>query len=67
MSTVEEIKAAIEALPQDERARLAEWVAERIETEWDRRIVEDIEAGKLDAVIREVDRDARAGDLGGMP
>ena len=67
MSTVEEIKAAIEALPQDERARLADWVAEHIETEWDRRIVEDIEAGRLDAVIGEVDRDARAGDLGGMP
>jgi hypothetical protein len=67
MSTVEEIKAAIERLPPDERASLAYWVLARAEAEWDRRIADDIEAGRLDAVTAEVDRDARTGDLREMP
>ena len=67
MSTVEEIKAAIKRLPREKRARLADWVLERVEKDWDCQIAADIRAGKLDAVIHEVERDARAGDLRGTP
>ena len=62
MGTVDEIKAAIQNLPPEDQARLADWVAERFEKDWDRQVAADIEAGKLGAIIEEVDRDARAGD-----
>jgi len=67
MSTVEEIKEAISRLSPGEQARLADWVFERIESDWDSQIAADIRAGRLDAVIEEVDRDARAGDLRETP
>ncbi len=67
MSTVEDIKGAIEHLSPGEQARLADWVLERVEKDWDCRIAADIRAGRLDAVIEEVDRDTRAGDLRDTP
>ena len=67
MSTVEDIKGAIQHLSPREQARLADWVLERVEKDWDCQIAADIKAGRLDAVIKEVDRDARAGDLGETP
>jgi hypothetical protein len=67
VSTVDEIKAAIGHLPPEEQARLTEWVLERFDGDWDRQIAADIEAGKLDSLLEEVDRDTRAGDLRDMP
>ena len=67
MSTVEEIKAAISCLLPEEQARLADWVLERVEKDWDCQIAADIKAGKLNDIIAEVDRDARAGHLRGAP
>ena len=66
MSTVEEIKAAIGHLSPEEQARLADWVVERFEKDWDRRIAADVEAGRLDSLLEEVDRDAKAGELRDM-
>ena len=67
MGTVDEIKAAIGHLSPEEQARLADWVLERVDRDWDRQIAADIEAGKLDSLLEEVDRDAKAGDLRDMP
>jgi hypothetical protein len=67
MSTVDGIKAAIGHLPPEEQARLADWVLDRFDKDWDRQIAADVEAGKLDSLLEEVDRDARAGDLRDMP
>ena len=51
MGTVDEIKAAIQNLPAEDQARLADWVVERFEKDWDRRIAADIEAGRLDSLL----------------
>ena len=67
MGTVDEIKAAIRNLPPEDQVRLADWVVERFEKDWDRQIAADIEAGKLDSLLEEIDRDAKAGDLRDMP
>ena len=51
MSTVEEIKAAIELLPPLEFARLRHWLQEKDWHEWDRQIEADSASGKLDFLI----------------
>jgi hypothetical protein len=48
-----EIKAAIEALPEDEYAQLRQWFADRDWEIWDRQLALDSEAGKLDFLIKE--------------
>ena len=50
MSTVEEITAAIAALPPDQVARIRAWLDERAEAEWDAQIERDEREGKLDAL-----------------
>jgi hypothetical protein len=61
MSTVEEIKKAIEQLPEAHFRELSEWVIRRRETEWDRQIEQDLLAGKLDALAAEAVADFKAG------
>ena len=53
MTKVEEIKAAIEALPEDEYEQLRRWFTEKDWREWDRQIEADSAAGKLDFLIEE--------------
>jgi hypothetical protein len=48
-----EIKAAIEALPEDEYVQLRQWFADRDWEIWDRQLELDSEAGKLDFLIKE--------------
>jgi hypothetical protein len=61
MSTVEEIKRAIEQLPKEDFWRLSGWVARRHEDEWDRQIEADIRAGKLDRFAQEALREDSEG------
>ena len=61
MSTVEEIEAAIEKLPQPEFLRLKDWMLERIEDDWDRQFANDATTGKLDAAAQEALAEHRAG------
>ncbi len=58
MSTVEEIQAAIESLPEGEYARLRVWFSERDWDKWDEQIAKDSETGKLDFLIDEAKRSA---------
>ena len=48
-----EIKAAIEALPEDEYVQLRQWFADRDWEIWDRQLALDSESGKLDFLIKE--------------
>ena len=67
MSKVEEIMRAIEELPKEDFWKLSEWVIQRHEDEWDRKIVEDIRAGKLDKFAAEALREDREGKTRPFP
>ncbi|HEY7089104.1 MAG TPA: hypothetical protein VH518_13500 [Tepidisphaeraceae bacterium] len=57
MSTVEEIKAAIDKLPLSERARLERMLHGWTDDEWDQQISSDAAKGPLDKWIAEVDEE----------
>ena len=53
MSKVDELKTAIEKLPQEEFSELARWLSEKEWERWDKEIEADSEASKLDFLVRE--------------
>jgi hypothetical protein len=61
VTTVAEITGAVKRLPKKDLARFRKWFAEFDAAVWDRRIQDDAAAGKLDALIRQAQRDYRAG------
>ena len=61
MTTVAEISGAVKRLPKRELARFRKWFAEYDAALWERQIASDSEAGKLDALVREAQRDHLAG------
>ena len=63
MLTVEEIKTAIDSLPEREYVRLRSWFSEKDWEKWDREIVNDSEAGKLDFLIQEALHEKHRGTL----
>ena len=63
MSTVEDIKSAIDKLTLEERAELAKWIHGWPDDEWDRQIAADYDAGRLDHLLDEVRDDIRADRL----
>jgi len=67
MTTIEEIKAAIEKLSLSERAQLERWLHGWADDEWDRQIMADADAGKLDRLLAEVDEDIKASRLRDLP
>ena len=67
MTAVEALKLEIQRLPRRKRARLAAWLLEREDQEWDRQIAADFEAGELDRLIRRAQREARQGRLRALP
>ncbi len=60
VSTVEEIKAAIEQLPADQLARLSDWLWEHSERLWDEQIERDEQDGRLDDLINQEQKEHRA-------
>jgi hypothetical protein len=64
MSTVEEIKAAIQRLRPADQSALVDWISEWADDEWDRQIKADIEAGRLTDVVKQARADMRAGNVG---
>ena len=57
-----EIQRAIEALPEEEQAQLATWVAERDSAAWDAEIAKDFSAGGAGNELLETVREqVRAG------
>ena len=55
MSTVLEIERAIEKLPAPDLTRLARWILERDNENWDRQMGEDAASGKLDFLVKEAE------------
>ena len=67
MSTVDEIKRAIEQLPKPEFWKVSEWVIQKHEDEWDRQIEQDILVGKLDKLAEEAIEEYKAGKTRPFP
>lgn len=67
MTTVNEIKAAIEKLSLSERAEIERLLHGWQDDAWDDQIKKDAAAGKLDALLRRVDDDIDAGNLQDLP
>jgi hypothetical protein len=63
MAKVDEIKTAIESLPEEEFVVLREWFSEKDWEKWDRQIEKDSALGKLDFLIEEALEEKRAGKL----
>ena len=59
--SVTEIEAAITELTSKDLDELISWLAEHHARVWDKQIEEELEAGRLDAVLAEVDKDYEAG------
>lgn len=67
MSHIKTIKLEIQRLPRRERTRLASWLLQGEEEEWDRQIARDFETGKLDRLIQRARRESRQGRLRELP
>ena len=63
MSTVEEIKVAIEALPKADYSRLREWFVQKDWTKWGKQIESDSSSGKLDFLIKGAFDEEKKGTL----
>jgi predicted esterase len=61
MTTVADITGAVKRLPKKDLARFRKWFAEYDASVWDRQLKADVTVGKLDALVREAQRDHRAG------
>ena len=59
--SVAEIESAISQLPAEELAKLVAWLQEYRADLWDQQIEADLEAGRLDALLAEVDKKYQAG------
>ncbi len=58
---VKEIEKAIVQLPAKDLDKLASWLDDYRAQMWDKQIKEDLEAGRLDALLAEVDKEYEAG------
>lgn len=59
--SVKEIQAAITELTSADLASLVNWLEDYQARLWDKRIEEDLETGRLDKVLAEVDKEYEAG------
>ncbi|MFQ5751422.1 MAG: hypothetical protein ACE5HI_05440 [bacterium] len=63
MVKVDEIKSAIESLPEDDYVQLRQWFSEKDWQKWDKQIEEDSQSGKLDFLIKEARDEKESGEL----
>ncbi|MGH9661152.1 MAG: hypothetical protein ACRD96_21570 [Bryobacteraceae bacterium] len=61
MDRVEEIEAAIASLPPEEYRRLVDWFRAREQERWDEQVDRDSDAGKLDFLFREAEKESAQG------
>ncbi len=61
MTTVADITGAVKRLAKKDLARFRKWFADYDAAVWDRQLKADATTGKLDALVREAQRDHRAG------
>jgi hypothetical protein len=55
--SIAEIESAISQLPAREFAELMAWLQEYRERVWDKQIEDDLEAGRLDKLLAEVEKE----------
>ena len=58
---VKEIELAITQLPAKDLGELAAWFADYCAGMWDKQIEQDLKAGRLDALLQEVNAEVEAG------
>jgi hypothetical protein len=58
---VKQIEKAITQLPAKDLAELMSWLEDYHAQVWDKRIEEDLETGRLDALLAEIDEECEAG------
>ena len=63
MTTLLEIAAAIQELPQAEVRELSTWLQSYLDERWDRQLEDDVEAGKLDHLIARAEADIAADNV----
>ena len=61
MSRIEEIEDAIDRLSPEEFRRIAGWVREREQRQWDEQLDSDSSSGKLNFVFEEAEEKSRKG------
>ena len=54
MTRVEEIKAEIDRLPEDDLRDLCRWILDKEWLQWDERIAADSREGRLDFIVDEI-------------
>jgi hypothetical protein len=59
--SVTEIQTAITELTSDDLADLMNWLDDYQAKLWDKQIEEDLDTGRLDSVLAEVDKEYQAG------
>ena len=59
--SITEIEAAIVQLPAEEVDKLMSWLENHHAEIWGRQIANDLNAGRLDALLDEVDKEIEAG------
>jgi hypothetical protein len=59
--SITEIKDAVMKLSADELREFVEWIDELHESQWDKQIEEDLQAGKLDQLIAEARKEFKEG------
>lgn len=59
--SLQELEAAVTVLPPTELEAFAQWFEEYLADAWDRRIEEDVAAGRLDEAGRQADAEFVAG------
>ena len=62
MTTVQDIKVAIQHLPGNQFSEIHDWIVERDWEDWDAQIERDSDAGKLDFLIDEARRHRESGN-----
>lgn len=67
MTNLQQLESAIRQLPRDDVATLLEWLREFHAQQWEQQIAEDLDAGRLDAVIEEAERDYAQGRATTLP
>ncbi|MFQ5638159.1 MAG: hypothetical protein ACE5IR_09225 [bacterium] len=61
--SIDEIKTAIESLPEKDYVELRQWFSEKDWQNWDRQIEEDAKSGKLNFLLKEAHYEKEQGKL----
>jgi len=66
VSKVDEIKKAIDTLPEEDYVQLRQWFSEKDWQKWDKQLEVDSGSGKLDFLIKEAFNEKKKGKLRGI-